>query len=1048
LQSPSTFTSGFISFNYTVATSGPVTGFTSPSNGLPNNHTVADKLINHSDIYQDVIYSVVPVSPVTGCAVGATKSFSVRVNPTPRAKPFNPPVISTDSSICFAGTTNILLTTPTEMTSGNILFDFKVTVSGSSGVVSGDTTHATGKTPGYFINRSYQNSSDTIQSVFFSITPRVDNAVCNKGPAVVSQIRVHARTLQSLVITKPLTCAGGAGLAALRAVISKGANPYQVIWDGPFGYHKVDSLDITNLGTGKYTVRVTDNRNCFRRDSISLSPVAAKAYISAAVIPPGNYNISCIGSADGTISIAVTGGITPPYIYWLVKNDIDTLSTGVFSDNLNITDPTTYRIINNLGAASYTLIIKDINGCVDLKKIIFRTPPPMVNWFSKSTFGAFNVSCKGYSDGYAKADSTRGGRGSYTYRWYTFNGNIPGPINTNRIDNIPAGKYYLETKDVLNCVKIDSITLTEPNGMLLAGSQLSKSTDNNFNISCNGGNDGFIKLNITGGSGIYIVTWTGPNGPYSTKDISGLVAGTYVATVADFYGCVLTPQPSFTLTQPTPLGFNASKSVAVDGINNINCAGGKGSITLSVSGGSIGNYTYLWSTTNGSGIIQGQRDQFALTAGDYTVVVTDLNGCSSSKNITLTQPLPVTTQLIPKHITCYPVGFSNGSINLTVAGGMGSYSFSWSNGATTEDIANLTQGLYKVIVLDGNGCQKKDSATIKLPPSLTISSNVPAFNGFNVSCYGLVDGSIKVTPTSGVAPFIYSWTGPGFTSSNQNISGLIKGQYTLMVTDSNQCKTSQIFNLNEPGKFSMDITPSLSRFGNYNLNCAGDSTAKITIDPVNGVGAVAYHWSDGNIAKVRTGLPAGKYNIIILDQNNCHADSSITLRQPDSIKTSFVVRQAFCPDSPDGEIQLHVSGGVIVSDYMYRWSDNSTTQTLSDVLRGYYKVLVTDANNCSKKDSVLMEPLHETCLVIPNAISPNNDNINDVWNIGMIYLYPKVEIKVFNRWGETIWRSEPGYPHPWDGRSNGALLPIDSYYYIIDLHNGSRPISGSITIVR
>jgi gliding motility-associated-like protein len=100
------------------------------------------------------------------------------------------------------------------------------------------------------------------------------------------------------------------------------------------------------------------------------------------------------------------------------------------------------------------------------------------------------------------------------------------------------------------------------------------------------------------------------------------------------------------------------------------------------------------------------------------------------------------------------------------------------------------------------------------------------------------------------------------------------------------------------------------------------------------------------------------------------------------------------------------------------------------------------------RDSVQVDPLNETCLVIPKAFSPNGDLINDVWNIGLKELYPKMEVKIFNRWGEPVWRSEKGYPIPWDGKSNGAQLPIDSYHYIIDLHNGSRPLIGNVTIVR
>jgi gliding motility-associated-like protein len=88
------------------------------------------------------------------------------------------------------------------------------------------------------------------------------------------------------------------------------------------------------------------------------------------------------------------------------------------------------------------------------------------------------------------------------------------------------------------------------------------------------------------------------------------------------------------------------------------------------------------------------------------------------------------------------------------------------------------------------------------------------------------------------------------------------------------------------------------------------------------------------------------------------------------------------------------------------------------------------------------------CLVIPEAFSPNSDGKNDEWNIGLIELYPDVEITIYNRWGESVWKSGRGYPKPWNGTSNGRDLPLDSYHYFIDLHNGSRPIIGTVTIVR
>jgi gliding motility-associated-like protein len=97
---------------------------------------------------------------------------------------------------------------------------------------------------------------------------------------------------------------------------------------------------------------------------------------------------------------------------------------------------------------------------------------------------------------------------------------------------------------------------------------------------------------------------------------------------------------------------------------------------------------------------------------------------------------------------------------------------------------------------------------------------------------------------------------------------------------------------------------------------------------------------------------------------------------------------------------------------------------------------------------VFVKPVENAGLVIQKAFSPNGDLINDVWNIGNTILYPKMEITIYNRWGQSVWKSDVGYPYPWDGKSNNSDLPIDSYHYIINLNNGSKPIIGFVTIVR
>lgn len=1036
---------------------------TMPTSGtVPNiGDFLGGTFINETDAPITITFTIIPVGPSPTYCTGEEVYATVTVNPTPRVIP-----VSLKDDICdlrnangALNNTQITLTTPTVTTKGVMRFDYTVAFSGMPGDLVGNSSPATDLLPNHVINFTYRNNTDTIQTVTYSITPKVNGLSCPTGVVVDYPVKVHALPLprlpQSIDVLQPLTCTGGTGLAALRAIISEGAAPYDIFWRGPVGYYMEDSTDIFNLSSGKYVVQVTDNIGCMRKDSISIVPVLARGYMNATIIPPGNYHVTCIGSSDGTLLISATTGITPPYDFWLVRNSTDTILTGQFSNNLNLLDPTTYRYVTGLPAATYTLYIRDINGCLEEnpRTVILRPPPPVVVTFGKSTYqGGYNISCRGYNDGSAWVENITGGRGFYKYHWYTLDGLIPGQVNTDRIDNLIKGTYFLEVTDTLGCLTTFSVTLTEPEGIVMTDSRLSFSRDSLYNISCFNGKDGAIDITVSGGSGSYNFSWTGPGGFTSTsEDITGLRAGIYTATITDVSNttCILMPQPVFTLTQPDTLLIGIVKSVSPDGNHNINCNGGTGSIDLTVTGGSPGNYTYSWSTDNGSGLIAGAEDQVALTAGTYNVVVIDSNLCVSSADITLTQPQALSITLAPTHITCDAPGFDNGSIDLTVTGGVAPYSFSWSNGSVTEDISGLTAGMYTVTVTDVNGCQVIDSVRINLPPPVQYNSVTSDYNGFNISCNGMSNGYINITPVSGDAPFVYSWTGPeGFTSAQQNITGLRAGQYLLTVTDVNSCTATGLFEMTEPGVLGVNITLSQSPDGNYNVSCNGGSDGTITAEAFNQAGIVSYLWPDGFIGKSRSGLSAGNYRLIVIDQNGCNTDTTLVLTEPDSIKITFNISPAFCPDSPDGEITVDVTGGVAGGGYTYRWGDNSTGNGLSGLTRGTYIVKVTDGNGCQVSDTISIEPLNESCLVIPNAFSPDGDNVNDVWNIGMKHLYPQMEVKIFNRWGELLWKSERGYPEPWDGRSRGVTLPMDSYHYIIDLHNGSKQVMGSITIVR
>ena len=1005
---------------------------------------LSGSFINTTDAPIIITFTIIPTGQAPTYCMGLPVTATVTVNPTPRVVPVN-----SDPVICYDGSTAIRLTTPTTMTNGVIKFDYMVSTTDAS--VVGNTTWLTDLDINHNIIFPYKNNSDTIQSVYYDITPKNDVSGCFSGPIVRAEVKIHPHPLQSgIIITKPLTCDGGSD-ASLHIDISRGTGPYYMLWYGPQGFVKREGYGLTGftgLPGGQYDVTVTDNHGCHNAatQSVSGAIIDSRLYVPT---KPNGYHTTCPGSSDGELWVrqnTFSTGI-PPFTYQIVYNSQDTVITGILN-SVGV-----YNKYINLAPGNYKLYLKDANGCTDyyIREVNIVDPPPITVEFEKQEFaGGYNVSCKGYNDGSVWVKTIAGGNGGYTYQWYSIDGLISGPDNLNRLDNIPKGTYYLITKDLYNCSKLDSVTLTEPLGMQLTGSELSQSADANYNISCSGGNDGYIKMNITGGSGVYIYSWTGPDGySASTRDITDLKAGNYSCLVTDLNGCILMPVPAYTLSEPTPLDVDAVPSSSVNGLHNISCYGGMGSIELTVTGGSTGNCTFAWSTTDGSGLISGQEDQHSLSAGTYSVTVTDLNGCIVTKEITLTQPEALKTKITAAHITCQSASFDNGSIDLSLTGGVAPFIYAWSNGATTEDLTGLTEGSYKVTVTDDNGCVITDSAIINLPAPLSFTKVLSDYNGYNINCYGMSNGYIHINPEGGKAPFIYTWTGTnGFTSTSKDIFSLKAGDYNLMITDSNLCSATETIRLTEPGKLGMIATLSASNAGGYNINCIGGTTGSIGVEPVNQVGYVNYFWSDGSVDKMRTNLNAGDYGLIITDMNNCHADSVITMTEPDSIKIMFDISKPLCPDMPDGEIRLTVTGGVSGADYSYRWSDNSTERNISNIVRGLYKVSVTDLNGCTVRDSIRIESLNETCLIIPNAISPNSDLINDVWNIDLIELYPQIEIKIFNRWGEPIWRSEKGYPQPWDGRSNGKQLPIDSYHYIIDLHNGSKPIIGNVTIVR
>ncbi|MBC9814011.1 SprB repeat-containing protein, partial [Crocinitomicaceae bacterium CZZ-1] len=376
--------------------------------------------------------------------------------------------------------------------------------------------------------------------------------------------------------------------------------------------------------------------------------------------------------------------------------------------------------------------------------------------------GGWNVSCNGASDG-AIDLTVGGGTPGYSYTWS--NGAV-----TEDINSLPAGTYSVNITDANGCTNTQTITLTEP--PVLNASTTAVTYAGGWNVSCNGASDGAIDLTVGGGTPGYSYAW---NNGATTEDLSGLTAGTYYVTITDANGCTNTQ--TITLTEP-PVLTASTTAVTYAGGWNVSCNGANdGAIDLTVGGGTPG-YSYAWN--NGATT----EDITSLPAGTYSVNITDANGCTNTQTITLTEPpvLTASTTAVTYaggwNVSCN--GASDGAIDLTVSGGTTGYNYTWSNGATTEDLSGLTAGTYSVTITDANGCTNTQTITLTEPPVLNASTTAVTYaGGWNVSCNGASDGAIDLTVSGGTPGYSYVWNNGATT---EDLSGLTAGTYSVTVT--------------------------------------------------------------------------------------------------------------------------------------------------------------------------------------------------------------------------------------------------------------------------
>lgn len=640
------------------------------------------------------------------------------------------------------------------------------------------------------------------------------------------------------------------------------------------------SPPVTGLASGTYTIGVRDNNGCIFTNTVTISVTTGPTAIAGTTTPAG------CGLTNGTYNITgVTGG-TPAYSY-----SVNGVSTG--------------SLTTNLAAGTHSVIVRDNNGCLfNTTFIVGGTTGP-----TSATITTTNASC-GSANGSATVTGVTGGLLPYQY---SYDGGAFSAATTTT--GLSAGTHTVIVRDANTC------TLSVTYNILNTGSPTASVTSS-VNISCFGGSNGSFTVTPVGGTGpafTYTMTGPSPTQTNGTGFFSGLLPGTYNITVKDAVGCVTTT--SVTLTQPTSLTLTATPVAALcngtaTGTVNIVGAGGTPTYSYNLNGGAYQTSPNF-------------NNQFAAI---YTMGIRDVNGCTATQTVQVTQPAALGIVVASQNANCTA---ANGVGSATVSGGTGVITYTWTGGGGAAATSNsVVAGNYTVTAADANGCTISSPVVIGLTPGGTASIVASA----SVTCNGLCNGSLTAGMTGGAAPFTYSWSPSGGTLPTA--SNLCPGTYTCEITDFYGCKAFTNGTIVQP--------PALTAIMNSNnVKCFGTATGTVSAAGTGGTAPYTYLWTTPVVSTLATvpNVGIGNYFCDIKDANNCSITQSIAVTQPTSLTITSSVTAANC-NLANGCATISISGGA--GPYSQIWSNSATTTTICNVFAGTYTVNITDANNCTQ----------------------------------------------------------------------------------------------------
>jgi gliding motility-associated-like protein len=827
------------------------------------------------------------------------------------------------------------------------------------------------------------------------------------------------------------SCTANTGSVALT--ITNGSGNYGFVWSGPDGYSNLIDEDINGLAAGTYNVVLTDlTTTCVVNASATVAPANAPSFASTSV------NTSC-GQNNGLIDITVSGGTEPFNITWN--------NTAAALDQIN------------LAAGTYIFALTDANNCAlaDTFEILPSVQPGISSV-------ALNPSCS--NDTGSVQVTITDATAPILYNW-TKDGSAY--ANTEDLINLAPGTYILVATDGAGCSVSDTATLQYQNIPTLS----STTTESQCGVAT-----GTVDLTVSGGTPNFTISWTGPNNfTASSEDLSDLAAGCYDVTVIDANGCEVSAQacvantgaPEITLnvTQPScglnngaieavvtggtePYTYtwtpdqgqslnlsnlaagtysialtdangcdaNASATLTNTGTLSVNadvsdasCNSATGSIFLSVSGG-VEPYAYLWTPGNST-----DANLTLLSAGTYSVVVTDDAGCEATGSFTINQANGPQVSFNTTNPGC---AVDNGTIDVTVTGGSDNYTYQWSGpGITniaTQDQSDLGAGDYTVIVTDAISLCA-DTVTISLQNN----------NGFNISANltqtscGNSNGAIDLNISGAVAPLVIEWSN---SEETEDLSGLAAGTYSVTVTDDNGCVATGSYDILPSDPLAATVSTTDVTCG----LCNGSGIVQVT----SGTAGFSYLWSNGASVPDPNSLCAGDGNVIITDASGCTLTVNFNVSGTPALVLTTTTTNPDCGQT-NGAIDLFVEN--LQEPAIYTWNGPGVTdvnsQDLSNIGAGFFTVEIVDANLCTGVLNVTLTNQNEPTL----DFTLTGTNCGDATGA--------IDLTVTGATAPTFaWTGPNDF-----SASSEDLVNLAAGTYAVTVTDGQCIVSGSATVV-